>query len=108
MSANVPMTECHCMVCWCETGCLKQAVGGRKEGKKESKSLVSHCSPHNYPRQQTLCVDPRVVVPQPLKEGLYFHSYEVLKSSREGEANSKTPQWSWGGSISTGYVLFPN
>lgn len=93
ISANVPMTECHCPVSWCEPGCLTQAVGGRKEGKKESKSPVSHCSSHDYPKQQTLCADSTVGFPILLKEGLYFHFYEVLKSSGGGKANSKTLQW---------------
>lgn len=95
-SASVPMTECHFTGSWCEADCLTQAVGGRKEGKKESKSLVSHHSSHNYSKQQTLCADATVGFPSLLKEGLYFHFYEVLKSSRGGEANSKTPQWGLG------------
>ena len=102
ISASVPMTECHFTVSWCEADCLTQAVGGRKEGKKESKSLVSHHSSRNYSKQQTLCADSTVGLPSLLKEALYFHFYEVLKSSRGREANSKTPQWGWGRSASTG------
>lgn len=62
-SASVPMTECHFTGSWCEADCLTQAVGGRKEGKKESKSLVSLHSSHNYSKQQTLCADATVGSP---------------------------------------------
>ena len=40
----------------CGTGYLMQAIAGRKAGKKESKSLVSHCSFQNYPQTtHSLC-----------------------------------------------------
>lgn len=84
----------HSELVW---GWLLNAGSWREEGrKKKSKSLVSRHSSHNYSKQQTLCVDATVGLPSLLKEGLYFHFYEVLKSSRGGEANSKTPQWGLG------------
>lgn len=78
ISANVPMTECHCIMCWCEAGCLVQAVeGGRKERRNQRVWLTTV-----LPKQQSLCVDSTQRSPQPFKRKALFSflwSLEIIK-----------------------------
>ena len=52
ISASVPMTECHFTVSWCEADCLTQAVGGRKEERRNQRVWLAAILPIITPNKK--------------------------------------------------------